>query len=139
MYPTACLCENLRRTTRTVTRLYDEALRPVELRITQFSLLAVLSSNGEQRIRDLAAGVAIEETAMLRNLRPLIARALVAIRTGIDRRERYVSLTAAGKDLLAEATPLWRAAQKQLKSQLSATTWETMFRALPRIAAEASE
>ena len=133
-FPTACLCENLRRTTRVVTRAYDDALRPLDLRITQFSLLTVLATHGEMRIRDLARGVLIEETAMLRNLRPLASRGIVTMRTGDDRRERYASLSDAGKKLLREAIPLWKSAQKKLQAELPASTWDVMFKALPKIA-----
>lgn len=139
VFPTVCLCEQLRRASRVVTRVYDEALRPVELRITQFSLLAVLAKRDELRIRDLAAGVLIDETAVLRNLRPLIDRGLVAVTPGADRRERYAALTAAGRDVLVRAVPLWKAAQKHLKAQLPSAVWDAMFRGLPTIARVAGD
>lgn len=139
VFPTVCLCEQLRRATRAVTRVYDDALRPVELRITQFSLLTVLASRDAIRIRDLATGVLIDETAVLRNLRPLIDRRLVAVKPGEDRRERYAGLTAEGRDLLVRASPLWKAAQKTLKAQLPGAVWDAMFRGLPAIARTASD
>jgi DNA-binding MarR family transcriptional regulator len=139
VFPTACLCEQLRRASRVVTRIYDEALRPAELRITQFSLLSVLAKHDAIRIRDLAAGVFIDETAVLRNLRPLTDRELVAIEPGEDRRERYASMTAQGRELFLRAAPLWKAAQKALKAQLPGPIWDAMFRGLPTIARIANE
>ena len=41
-----CLCGRLRRASRTLTRLYDEALGPVGLTVTQFSILRTLSRAG---------------------------------------------------------------------------------------------
>jgi len=134
VFSTVCLCERLRRATRVVTRLYDDALRPLDLRITQFSLLTVLAKNDELRIRDLATGVLIDETAVLRNLRPLIDRGLVAVKPGADRRERYAALTSEGRDVVARAAPLWKAAQKHLKARLPSGVWDAMFRGLPTIA-----
>ena len=37
-----CTCFRIRRLSRQVTQLYDDALRPVGLRVTQFSLLSAL-------------------------------------------------------------------------------------------------
>ncbi|WP_164020607.1 MarR family winged helix-turn-helix transcriptional regulator [Pyxidicoccus trucidator] len=136
--PTTCLCESLRRTTRMVTRLYDDALRPVKLRITQFSILAHLNRRGDVRVRDLAAGLQLEETTLTRNLRLLEQEGLVATRAGEDRREKYLSITRAGQELLAKAIPHWRAVQERLQERISTTTWDAAFRTLPKIAAGAA-
>jgi hypothetical protein len=69
---TPCLCNALRQATRAVSRLYDEELRGVGLRTTQYSLLRRLSSAGEVRQRDLGGLTSLDETTLTRNLRPLI-------------------------------------------------------------------
>src|SRR5262249_17949853 len=48
-----CLCLALRRASRAVSRLYDEELRGVGLRTTQYSVLRLLRDTGEVRQRDL--------------------------------------------------------------------------------------
>ena len=78
---TPCLCNALRQATRSVTRLYDDELRGVGLRTTQFSLLRRLRP-GEVRQRDLGGLTSLDETTLTRNLRPLIAAGWVAIRPG---------------------------------------------------------
>jgi DNA-binding MarR family transcriptional regulator len=133
-----CLCDALRQASRTVTRLYDDALRPVGLRITQFSILAYLLREGEVRVRDLGAGLWLEETTLTRSLRPLEQQGWVQIRAGEDRREKYISLTASGLELLKRAAPLWQSAQEQLRERVSMTTWDTMFRGLPKLAEAAA-
>jgi DNA-binding MarR family transcriptional regulator len=135
---TACLCDALRKATRAVTRMYDDALRPVGLRITQFSVLAHLAQHGEVRVRDLGAGLLLEETTLTRSLRPLEQQGWVQSRAGDDRREKYVSITRAGRAVLTEAVPLWREAQKQMNERLSATTWDSLFRGLPKVAEAAA-
>lgn len=128
-----CLCESLRRAARTVTRMYDEALRPAHLRTTQFSLLGYLSRTSDVRVCDLAAALQLDDTTLPRNLRPLDKRGLVEVRQGSDWREKRVSITAAGRKILAGAAPLWIAAQERLKSRVHPTDWAAAFRALPRI------
>ena len=42
----ACACFNLRKATRMVTQLYDEALKPAGIRATQLTVLAATRSAG---------------------------------------------------------------------------------------------
>ncbi len=42
-----CMCANLRRAARVLSQRYDEALRPLGLTITQFTILQALSLAGE--------------------------------------------------------------------------------------------
>ena len=42
----ACACFNLRKATRMVTQLYDDALKPVGIRATQLTVLAATRSAG---------------------------------------------------------------------------------------------
>ncbi|QSQ23506.1 MarR family transcriptional regulator [Pyxidicoccus parkwayensis] len=137
--PTTCLCEALRRAARMVTRMYDDALRPLNLRITQFSILAHLRGSEAMRVRDLAAGLQLEETTLTRNLRLLEQEGWVATRAGDDRREKYISITRSGQQVLTRAVPLWRAVQERLQERVSTTTWDSAFRALPKIAAGAAQ
>ena len=129
-----CLCEALRRAARTVTRMYDDALRPARLRTTQFSLLAHLNATRDARVCDLAAALQLDDTTLPRNLRPLDRRGLLKVRQGSDRREKRVSITPAGRKLLAEAAPLWIAVQERLRRRVRPTDWVAAFRALPKIA-----
>jgi hypothetical protein len=69
---TPCLCNALRQASLAVARLYDEELRGVGLRTTQYSLLRRLSSAREVRQRDLGGLTSLDETTLTRNLRPLI-------------------------------------------------------------------
>jgi hypothetical protein len=41
-----CACHRIRMAARTVTRAYDDALRPVGLRATQLSVLAAVAIDG---------------------------------------------------------------------------------------------
>src|ERR1700675_4083391 len=92
-----CACGRLRRATRALTQLYDDLLLPSSLRVTQFSLLRMLSRKGTTRISELADFLLLDRTALSRTLDPLLKRGLVSIVPGRDARTREVSLTAAGE------------------------------------------
>src|SRR6516165_9790064 len=129
-----CLCNALRQASRAVSRLYDQELRGVGLRTTQYSLLRYLKYCGEVRQRDLGAVTSLDETTLTRNLRPLLEAGWVAIDTGEDRREKLVSLTDAGAAKLREARPTWERAQERMQSRLPKTDWSRLLALLPDLA-----
>ena len=116
-----------------MSRLYDEELREVGLRTTQYALLAWLRFAGEVRQRDLGKLTSLNETTLTRNLRPLIDAGWVAIRPGEDRREKLVRLTEVGAAKLREARPGWERAQKQMQSRLPKGTWASLMEILPEL------
>jgi DNA-binding MarR family transcriptional regulator len=109
-----CTCSRLRRAARAVTQLYDDALGPVGLRVTQFSLLRTLQRHGTLTIGDLATRNLLDRTALSRNLDPLAERKLLAIVPGRDARKREVTLTRQGIAALAAAAPHWERAQREV-------------------------
>ena len=136
---TPCLCNALRRASRAVSRLYDEELRGVGLRTTQYSLLTLLGRVGEVRQRDLSGQTLLDETTLTRALRPLVESGWVAVRAGEDRRERLVALTAAGAAKLEEARPAWVRAQERVRSLLAEGVWQELKAVLPDVARRTAE
>src|ERR1700733_10922544 len=92
-----CACQNLRRLSRIVTRIYDEELRRAGLEITQFGLLTALAQAGEVNQKRLSAGFAMDSTTLTRTLGLLQKQGWVRARSGKDRRERLFSLTQVGR------------------------------------------
>ena len=132
--PTPCLCNALRQASRAVSRLYDEELRGVGLRTTQYSLLRHLSRSGEVRQRDLGGLTSLDETTLTRNLRPLMKSGWVAVRPGEDRREKFFTITAEGVAKLEEARPAWARAQERMRSLLPEDVWQILLTVLPKVA-----
>jgi DNA-binding MarR family transcriptional regulator len=130
---TPCLCNALRQASRAVSRLYDEELRGVGLRTTQYSLLRHLGRAGEVRQRDLGDLTSLDETTLTRNLRPLMEAGWVAASTGADRREKLVRLTEAGAAKLQQARPAWERAQERMRSRLPTATWSGLLELLPQL------
>jgi DNA-binding MarR family transcriptional regulator len=116
---TACTCLHLRMLTRRVTQLYDAALEPASLTITQFSLLANLLMSPDVSMGALAKDLMMDPTTLTRTLRPLEERGLISIQSGEnDRRRRSLSATPAGRAAFKKAVPLWRAARSRLADNL---------------------
>jgi len=104
-----CLCLHLQRAARAVTRRFDEAFRPFGLTSGQFSLLMSLNRPEPPTIGSVAGLLAMDRTTLTANLKPLRRRGLVELAVdAADRRSRRLVLTAAGRELLADAVPTWR-------------------------------
>jgi len=135
----ACLCNALRQASRAVSRLYDNELREVGLRSTQYALLRYLHHCGEVRQRDLGEATSLDETTLTRNLRPLVGAGWVATAAGDDRREKRIRLTDAGKAVLGKAKPAWQRAQERLRKRLPQQSWSTLVSLLPSLSRLADE
>src|SRR5579872_6331808 len=102
-----CLCLHLQRAARAVARRFDEALRPLGLTNGQFSLLMSLNRLAPPTIGAVAALLAMDRTTLTASLKPLERRGLVMVAVDTsDRRSRRLSLTPAGREVLADALPI---------------------------------
>lgn len=136
-----CLCFRARRTARAITRLYDDALRPLGVHATQLTLLNAIAMSGEPGaiMGCLADVLALDATTLSRNLRPLVAMKLVRIgRHADDGRMRVVRLTPAGERVVAEALPLWTDAHRRVVSMLGGETAAELREVLDAAAAAAA-
>jgi DNA-binding MarR family transcriptional regulator len=134
-----CLCNALRQASRAVSRLYDDEMRGIGLRTTQYSLLRYLQHLGTVRQRDLGELTSLDETTLTRNLRPLLDAGWISIDPGEDRREKLVHLTDAGAAKLTQARPAWERAQQRLRSRLPEADWDKLLAVLPDLARLADE
>lgn len=115
-----CTYFNVRRATRVLGDVFDEALRPHGLRGTQFSLLVTISLTPTPTVGVLAEVLAADRTTLTRTLAPLERDGLVASERGEDRRQRRLRLTPRGQARLAAAVPAWDRAQAWVMERLGA-------------------
>src|ERR1700716_3538012 len=139
LFDLPCACQNLRRLTRVVSRMYDEELRKAGLEITQFGLLTALARTGETNQKRLAAGLAMDSTTLTRTLSLLRKQGWVRVRHGEDRRERLFRLTPAGERQMTAAQPDWEPAERRLRHELGDGGWKNMKDATFRLTPAALE
>ncbi len=68
------------------------------------------------------------------NIRPLEAKGYLVLKVAKDRRSREVSLTKAGRKILAEARPLWQRAQAIFETKIGSKEAAKLRTVLNRIA-----
>ena len=128
-----CVCFNLRKTTRAITQVYDVALRPTGLRVTQFSLLIATMMLESVTVTRLAEIGVMDRTTLTRNLKPLEKKGMIKVVPGDDQRTRVVTLTTRGQEILTKALPLWEKAQARVIKELGQERWNTLQRDLEEI------
>jgi DNA-binding MarR family transcriptional regulator len=139
LFPLPCACQNLRRLTRLVTRIYDQELRNADIEITQFGLLTALATVGEANQKTLSAGFAMDSTTLTRTLALLRKQGWIHVRPGKDRRERVFRLTEAGKRQIVAAQPHWEVAERRLRKTLGPSGWRQMQTTVAQVTNAATE
>lgn len=133
MIPTKCACVRTRRASRALSDLYDAALRPTRLKITQFSALRTIRRLQPVSISRLAQEMALDRSTLGRNLSLLKTRGLVRLTDGEDLREWSVQVTAKADALLADAVPLWDKAQAKVDRLLGKKGVASLFDLLEKL------
>jgi len=130
----SCASFNFRRTARAVTRLFDLAFQSSGIRSTQFTILIGIAKTQPTSIGALADLLIIDRTTLTRSLRSLKKEGLLAVSDRSTMRQRFVSLTPKGEEMLARSLPAWRAAQERFTEAVGPDYWATFRGELERLA-----
>jgi len=129
-----CYCIVLRKASRRITALYDEALAPIGVNLAQFSLLRKIARKEPVSLTELGRLADLDRSTIGRNVRVLDRMGLTETRPGReDQREAMVALTAAGRKALEKGAPLWDSVQTRIEQRLGAENarqLETLLNAL---------
>jgi DNA-binding MarR family transcriptional regulator len=122
-----CACLNIRKAARVVTQIYDAALAPAGIRITQFSLLIAVAGLEPVSMGGLAQRLVMDRTTLTRNLERLLEAGLISsVPSKEDRRRREVELTEEGRTTLVHALRLWKRAHAKTSAVLGEGQLDTL-------------
>jgi DNA-binding MarR family transcriptional regulator len=93
--------------------MYDQALKPSGVKITQFGILRLLSACPGLTTGAIADALVMDSTTLTRTLKIIQDSKWIEVTPGEDRRERHWTVTAAGQERLRQAIPLWKEVQKE--------------------------
>ena len=134
-----CACNQLRRASRGMTQVYDAAMGPGDLKVTQLPILVALGSAGDLSVTALAGALGLDRTTLTRNLGVLEKRGLVhTAEHADDARVRVVSLTAEGSRELAAALARWDEAQTLVEEHFGAARLQALYDELAALAGAVS-
>lgn len=129
-----CACFNARWFSRIVTQHYERRLKATGLRPTQLPILARLAS-GPEKMAALGDWLALERTALLRTVRPLLAKGYLVSEPATEGRGVQLALTSAGHRFLAEIQPAWAEAQAEVVKAFGGSRWADFMAAMEAAAA----
>ena len=113
-----CIAVRLRLLNRVVTNLYDDALRPLGLKVSQMNILVVAAKLGLARYAEVCEILQLDTSTLSRNVERMRARGWLEVVPAEDARTQPFRLTALGRNLLERAVPAWEAAQHQAEELL---------------------
>lgn len=114
-----CYATALRKASRRLSGMYDDALAPAGLRSTQYAILRELAVGGPLTINELAALLVLDRSGLGHSLRPLQRDGLIELeKSSMDRRSVEVTLTEQGNRRYEQASVLWQTAQDEVVAEL---------------------
>ncbi len=113
-----CLATRVRLLNRTITGIYDDALRPLGMTSGQMTMLVVIAQNGPIAPGHVAKALNMEKSTVSRNIDRMHSNGWVTVSPGETDRTQCVSLSAKGRRLFDKSLPLWETAQAQAEALL---------------------
>src|SRR5437016_9443949 len=113
-----CIAGRLRLLNRVITNLYDNALRPLGLKVSQLNILIVTARLGLARPAQVCEILQLDTSTLSRNVKPLQAHGWLEVVPDEDARTQPFRLTAQGKRLIERAIPAWEEAQRRASELL---------------------
>ena len=108
-----CIAGRLRLLNRVVTNFYDDALRPLGLKVSQLNILIVTAKLGLARPAQVCEILQLDVSTLSRNVKPLQAHGWLEVVPEEDARAQPFRLTPKGIRLIKKAVPAWEEAQRQ--------------------------
>jgi DNA-binding MarR family transcriptional regulator len=115
-----CIATRVRQLSRIVTRVYDEAMRPLGITASQFTLLTQLAQQDAITAVEIGFTLDIEKSTLSRNLKRLLALGHIVMDPPAGRRGRGLHLTPKGRAVIKDAYPVWLEAQQRAIAVLGA-------------------
>jgi DNA-binding MarR family transcriptional regulator len=107
----ACISTRVRQLSRIITRVYDDAMRPLGITASQFTLLTQLAQQDGITAVEIGHTLDIEKSTLSRNLKRLLALGHITMDPPAGRRGRGLHLTPKGQGVIQQGYPVWREAQ----------------------------
>lgn len=129
----SCIAGRLRLLNRVVTNLYDEALRPLGVKLSQGNVLAVTAKLGVARPAEVCAILELDTSTLSRTVERMVENGWLEILPDDDGRSHPFQLTEQGKRLMEKAIPAWEKAQAEAKKILGDDGLRLLDSAIKRV------
>ena len=128
-----CIAVRLRLLNRVVTNFYDDALRPLGLKVSQLNILIVTAKLGLARPTQIGDILQLDKSTLSRNLERMRAHGWLEVVPEQDARAQPFRLTSQGKRLIEKTIPAWEQAQRQAMELLGDEGIDLLDRAAKKL------
>jgi len=128
-----CVAVRLRMLNRVVTNLYDDALRPLDLKVSQMNILVATAKMGTARPTNVCEYLHLDVSTLSRNVERMKARGWLEVVPDEDGRSQPFRLTPQGRKLLEKAISVWSDAQKRVRKVLGDGFVEQLNESVTRV------
>lgn len=109
----SCVAVRMRLLNRVVTNFYDDALRPLGLKVSQLNILVATARMGVARPAIVCDVLKLDTSTLSRNVERMRAQGWLEVVPDEDARAQPFRLTTSGIRLIERAVPAWERAQEQ--------------------------
>jgi len=113
-----CFLHRIRLLSRTITGIFDEALKPMKLKVTQMNMLGVVTKFGPISPGDLCHKLSMDKSTLSRNVDRLIEYKWLELIPGENSRSHQLKITEKGSGIIKRAEKYWKQAQAKTKEIL---------------------
>lgn len=113
-----CIANKVRLLNRAVTAVYDEALRPHGIKVSQMSVLITVAKMERASPGAVGRTLHMEKSTLSRNVERMRARGWLEVVPSTDGRNTELGVTATGHRLLHDIHPAWNRAQRRAAEML---------------------
>lgn len=128
-----CIAVRMRILNRVISKIYDDALRPLDAKVSQMNILVAVGKMGTARPAEVCAALHLDVSTLSRNVERMKTRGWLEVIPDEDGRAQPFRLTNAGKKLLEQAEPAWNDAQEQAKQLLGTSITGQLNQAVKRV------
>ncbi len=124
-----CIAVRIRLLNRTVTHIFDEALRPLGVKVSQLNVLIVVAKHGPMSPGDVARRLNMEKSTLSRNVERMRTHGWLKVSEGDSGRKQILELGAPGRKLIEKSLPFWEKAQAETEALLGRRGAQSIHRA----------
>ena len=132
-----CIAVRMRMLNRFITNIYDDALRPLDLKVSQMNILVAAAKMGTARPAAVCEHLHLDVSTLSRNVERMKRRGWLEVVPDEDGRSQPFRLTPQGRKLLEKAIPAWSEAQQQVTTVLGDAFLQQLNRAVKEVGEKA--
>jgi len=129
----SCIAGRVRLINRVITNLYDDALRPFGVKISQGNILILTGKLGVATPVKVCEYLQLDISTLSRNVELMRKKGWLEMVPSEDARSRPFQLTQAGRELIEQAIPAWEKAQEDARQLLGTHFIAELSQAVRRV------